>query len=94
MIHDDQEFEPALESTAQELEQGLLFLGAHSTTGILRLQLWEGSRMVSFEIRNPDYRVPLLSQLIEAVGTAMHLARDQEAQAPTYTEVSQPTPSL
>lgn len=91
MIQQDQEFEPALVSTAQELEEGVAFVNAHSTTGILRVQFWQGARMVSFEIRTPDYRQPILSLLIDSVNTAIEQAQEQEAQAPTFTEVTQPT---
>ena len=70
----------AIKSSIEDVEQDLLFLGLHSSTGVLRVQFIQGEELVGFEIVNPARRAQILSILIDAVGESLEKTRQEAAQ--------------
>lgn len=66
---------------AQDLEQDLLFVGLHSSTGRLRVQFTQGEEFVDFEIQNSELRTKMMSLLLDGIGNALERARKEEGQA-------------
>jgi hypothetical protein len=77
-----QDFEiqaPAEVKPAAEMGQDLLFLGLHSSTGVLRVQFIQGDELVAFEVQNPVLRTTILSALIDVAGELFHQREAEEA---------------
>jgi hypothetical protein len=71
----------ACSPSLQEREHDLLFLGMHSSTGILRVQFIQDDEQVELEVQTPYFRTQILSLLIDAAGEALNKAREEAAKS-------------